>query len=82
MVPGCIKIAVIAATMLLTFTTSAHADDAASWLRERHARFAAYRSAHPDPDAEIAGIKAQTAALQYKAKDGQVYTAICNRFEC
>jgi formylglycine-generating enzyme required for sulfatase activity len=62
-VPGCIKIAVTAATTLLTFTASAHADEAASWLLERHARFAAYRSAHPNPDAEIAGIKAQTAAM-------------------
>jgi formylglycine-generating enzyme required for sulfatase activity len=64
MVPGGIKIAVITATMLLTFTAiGAPADDASSWLQQRHARFAAYRSAHPNPDTEIAGIKAQTAIM-------------------
>lgn len=42
---------------------SAHADDTAAWMKDREARFAAYQAAHPNPDAEIAEIKAKTAAM-------------------
>ena len=38
------------------------ANDAAAWLKDRQARFAAYQVAHPDPDAEIRAINAGTAA--------------------
>jgi formylglycine-generating enzyme required for sulfatase activity len=41
----------------------AKADDPDAWLQDRQARFSAYRAAHPNPDAEIAQIKAKTAAL-------------------
>ena len=42
---------------------AAHADDPSAWLKDRQARFAAFHAAHPHPDAEIARIKAKTAAL-------------------
>ena len=42
---------------------AAHADDFAAWLKDRQTRFAAYQAAHPNPDAEIAQVKARTAAL-------------------
>ena len=41
----------------------ARADDGSAWLRARQARFAAFQATHPHPDAEIAAIKAKTAAL-------------------
>jgi formylglycine-generating enzyme required for sulfatase activity len=42
---------------------AARADDAAAWLKDRQTRFASYRAAHPDPNSEIAEIKAKTAAI-------------------
>jgi formylglycine-generating enzyme required for sulfatase activity len=62
--PDWIRIAaltVIAALGCNTFT--ARADDTSSWLKERRTRFAAFRAAQPNPDTQIAGIKARTAAL-------------------
>ncbi len=40
---------------------AAPADDGAAWLKDRQAGFSAYRAAHPDPGAEVAAIKAETA---------------------
>lgn len=52
---------------VLAALTASSADAAAephdAWLKDRQARFAAYQAAHPDPAAEIAQIKARTAAL-------------------
>jgi formylglycine-generating enzyme required for sulfatase activity len=58
-----ISIACIAAVGASLAALSAHADDPSAWLKDRQARFAAFHAAHPHPDAEIARIKAKTAAL-------------------
>ena len=42
--------------------STAHADDMGAWMKDPQARFATYQAAHPNPDAEIAEIKAKTAA--------------------
>jgi formylglycine-generating enzyme len=61
---GGIKIAAIAGIAALNVAAAtARADDATEWLKSRHTRFAAYRSDHPNPDAEIAKIKVETAAM-------------------
>ena len=61
---GWMKRAALAAFAASSFgVISAHADDNAAWLKDRQARFAAHQAAHPNPDAEIAEIKAKTAAL-------------------
>jgi len=57
---GWARIAALAAFGLAA--VSAHADEA-SWLKDRQARFAAYQAAHPNPDAEVAAIKAATATM-------------------
>lgn len=41
----------------------AKAGEPSAWFKDRQGRFAAYRAAHPDPDAGIAAIKAKTATL-------------------
>jgi formylglycine-generating enzyme required for sulfatase activity len=56
------RIAVVIAAWSLS-VLAVHADDASAWLKDRRARVAAYQAAHPHPDAEIAAIKARTAAL-------------------
>lgn len=38
-------------------------DDTASWQRDRQMRYVAFRAAHPDPEVQIAQIKAKTTAL-------------------
>jgi len=53
----------VAAAALSLGTLNARADDSAAWLKYRRARFAAFHAAHSHPEAEIAGIKARTAAL-------------------
>ena len=66
-----LKPAILAVVAVMALTGSgARADDSAAWLKDRQERFAAYRTAHPDPDAEIAAIKAKTAA--WKASDKPV----------
>jgi formylglycine-generating enzyme required for sulfatase activity len=42
---------------------AAPADSDAAWLKDRQARFSAYRAAHPRLELDIAEIKAKTAAL-------------------
>jgi formylglycine-generating enzyme required for sulfatase activity len=60
---GWVRLAVLATVAALSAVTLvAHAADDA-WLQARDIRFAAYRAAHPKPDAEIARVKAQTSAL-------------------
>ncbi len=51
------------------------ADDPAAWLKDRQVRFAAYRAAHPNPDAEIAAIKAKTAAWKTSTNRSSYGTA-------
>ena len=57
----------LAATAVLAVfgltAVTAKADDTGVWLKDRQARFADYRAAHPNPDAEIAKVKARTQAL-------------------
>jgi len=61
---GWIRIAAsVAAAALSLGTLNARADDSVAWLKYRRAHFAAFRAAHTHPEAEIAGIKARTAAL-------------------
>ena len=63
---GCARVncALLAALALSALAgAGAKADDSAAWLKDRQARFAAYRAAHRDPDVEIADIKSKTAAL-------------------
>jgi TolA-binding protein len=40
-----------------------HAQDLSAWQKDRDAKFAAFKAAHPNQDADIAEIKAKTAAL-------------------
>ena len=54
------------AALSLFAVTAARADDAAIW-KARQARYAAFSAAHRHPDAEIASIKAKTAAKLAKA---------------
>jgi formylglycine-generating enzyme required for sulfatase activity len=62
--PSWIRIAALAVVSTVGISTlAAHADAAAAWLKDRQARFAAYHAAHLHPAAEIARIKAATAAL-------------------
>jgi formylglycine-generating enzyme required for sulfatase activity len=59
-----IRIGALAAMLALTAPTlSARAYDAQAWSQDRQAHFSAYQSAHPNPDAEIAQVKAKSAAL-------------------
>lgn len=61
---GWVKIAAAAVVAAASLTAlAAKADDSAAWLKDRQARFAAFQKAHPHQDAEIAQIKAKTAAL-------------------
>ena len=60
---GVVRVYAVMALAISTVASGAHADDTAAWLKDRQARFAAYQAAHPNPDAEIARIKAKTAAL-------------------
>ncbi|HVY33695.1 MAG TPA: formylglycine-generating enzyme family protein [Caulobacteraceae bacterium] len=63
------KSALLAALVLSALVgAGARADDPTVWLKDRQARFAAYRAAHPHPDAEIAAIKAKTAAWKATEK--------------
>ncbi len=62
---GWARIGALAALAALAFTT-ARADDASVW-KARQARYAAFSQTHSHPDAEIARIKARTAALIAKA---------------
>ncbi len=75
------RVSVVAAALAAFALTSiaARADDAAAWLRDRQGRFAAYRAAHPNPDAEIAGIKAKTAALVAAAGSAGALQAAVDR---
>lgn len=57
------RLAAASIAVLALAAAAARADDAAGWLKERQARFAAYREAHPNPDAEVARIKTRSAAL-------------------
>ena len=57
------KAALAAAATVSFAALAAHADDFAAWLKDRQTRFAAYQAGHPNPDAEIAQVKARTAAL-------------------
>ena len=54
------SVAVAAAVLLAALPV--RADDLSAWLAGRQTRFAAFRAAHPRPDAEIARIKVATAA--------------------
>ena len=64
-----VRSAVLTALALSALASAtARADDAAAWLKNRQVRFAAYRAAHPNPDAEIAAIKAKTTAWKTTAK--------------
>lgn len=59
-----IKFTALGTIAALAFTAAtARADDAADWAKARKTHYAAYRAAHPKPDAEIAAIKAKTAAM-------------------
>jgi len=58
-----IGIAGVAALAASLTAFAAHADDLSVWLKDRQARFAAFQAAHRHSDAEIARIKARTAAL-------------------
>ena len=63
-----LKRAAIIAVALSSFCAlTARADDDSVWLKDRQARFIAYRRAHPNPQAEIDAIKSRTAALVAKA---------------
>ena len=65
---ACAKSALLTCLALCVLAgAGARADDSTMWLKDRQAQFAAYRATHPHPDAEIAAIKAQTAA--WKATD-------------
>ena len=52
----------IALAVIVT-PVAVRADDTTQWQKDRQTRFAAYQAAHPNPDAEIAFIKARTAAM-------------------
>jgi formylglycine-generating enzyme required for sulfatase activity len=55
---------VTAAIVMLSLAASAaRADDTARWIKDRQARFEAYRAVHPNPYAEVATLKMRTAAL-------------------
>jgi formylglycine-generating enzyme required for sulfatase activity len=61
---GWVKSAALAVVALAGLTAvAARGDEAADWLKARQARFAAFQSAHPRPEADIARIKARRAAL-------------------
>jgi len=61
---GWIRVAIVAVISTASIATlAAHADDFGGWLKDRQARFAAYQAAHPNPEAEIAQIKAKTDEL-------------------
>ncbi len=53
----------VAIGVALLFTSAARADDVAAFGKDREMRFAAFKSAHKPQDAEIARIKAASAAL-------------------
>jgi formylglycine-generating enzyme required for sulfatase activity len=58
-----IGVATVVVLALPGFAAGAAGPGGAAWMKVRHTGFAAYRAAHPDPDAEIADLKARTAAL-------------------
>lgn len=58
-----VRVAGVAAFAASLTAFAARADDTSAWLKDRQARFAAFQAAHPHPDAELAKIKAKTAAL-------------------
>jgi len=61
---GWIRTAALAAVVAAGFAAlAAHADDFTAWLTSRQGQFSAFRADHPNPDAEIAQIKAKTATL-------------------
>jgi len=60
---GWIGVATVVVLTLPGFAAVAAGPGEAAWMKERRASFAAYRAAHPDPDAEIADLKARSAAL-------------------
>ena len=55
-----LALAAVAAAALAVVGASAFDDGA--WLRQRQARFTAFKAAHPHPDAVIAALKRKTAA--------------------
>ncbi len=62
--PNWLKYAALAAMAATSLSSAAaSADESASWVKGRQARFAAYHGAHPKPAADVAAIKAETAAL-------------------
>lgn len=62
--PSWLRIAAVAAVAAGLATAFAHAEAPSDgWLKARQVKFAAFRAAHPDPDGEIARLKAATAAL-------------------
>lgn len=64
MAPAWVRmVAVLAAAAWSVSAPGVQADDASVWMQARQARFAAFRAAHPHPDAEIAAIGARTAVL-------------------
>ena len=52
----------------------ARADDQGAWLAGRRSEFATWQKAHPGVDAQIAALKAETAALvaRYRAKHASI----------
>jgi formylglycine-generating enzyme required for sulfatase activity len=60
MVGARIAAVALAAFGLMTLSVQAHDS---TWLKDRRARFSAYQTARPDPGAELARIKAATAAM-------------------
>lgn len=61
---GWIRISAFAAVAAFSVASlTAQAYDAPAWLKQRQARFAAYKAAHPSPSAVIAKIKAKTTDL-------------------
>jgi len=53
----------VAAAAWSVWALAVNADDDSAWRQARQSRFAAFQAAHPHPDAEIAAVKARTAAL-------------------
>ncbi|HEY5411556.1 MAG TPA: formylglycine-generating enzyme family protein, partial [Caulobacteraceae bacterium] len=49
--------------VVLSLATSAHADDLSNWRAARQAQFASWQAAHPNVEAQLADLKAKTAAM-------------------
>lgn len=59
----------------------ARADDQGAWLAGRRSEFATWQKAHPGVDAQIAALKAETAALvaRYRAKHASIERPVVHR---